>query len=64
MPSFMVQDGNGDGDTADASETDKYLYSADGERLVRSEDGASTLYLPGGRRNARANTASGSKWWE
>ncbi|WP_423461987.1 RHS repeat domain-containing protein [Promicromonospora sp. MS192] len=44
----VAQDGNGDGDTADANETDKYLYSADGERLVRTQDGASTLYLPGG----------------
>lgn len=44
----VAQDGNGDGDTADANETDKYLYSADGERLVRTQGGASTLYLPGG----------------
>ncbi|WP_051433109.1 RHS repeat-associated core domain-containing protein [Promicromonospora kroppenstedtii] len=59
----VAQDGNGDGDAADANETDKYLYSADGERLVRSQDGASTLYLPGGIEltayaDGRASTAN------
>jgi YD repeat-containing protein len=44
----LAQDGNGDGDLTDPGEKDTYLYSADGERLVRSQDGASTLYLPGG----------------
>ncbi|MCF4123106.1 hypothetical protein L1785_19220 [Antribacter sp. KLBMP9083] len=57
------QDGNGDGDTADANENDTYLYSADGERLVRTQDGASTLYLPGGAEltayaDGRASTAN------
>ena len=28
--------------------TDSYLYSADGERLIRRQDGATTVYLPGG----------------
>lgn len=59
----LAQDGNGDGDTADVNETDKYLYSADGERLVRTQDGASTLYLPGGMEltayaDGRASTAN------
>ncbi|WP_165362872.1 RHS repeat domain-containing protein [Promicromonospora panici] len=59
----LKQDGNGDGDTADANETDKYLYSADGDRLVRTQDGASTLYLPGGMEltayaDGRASTAN------
>jgi RHS repeat-associated protein len=59
----VKQDGNGDGDTADANETDKYLYSADGERLVRTQDGVSTLYLPGGAEltayaDGRASTAN------
>jgi RHS repeat-associated protein len=61
--SSVAQDGNGDGDTTDAAETDKYLYSADGERLVRTQDGASTLYLPGGMEltaydDGRASTAN------
>jgi hypothetical protein len=59
----VAQDGNGDGDAVDASETDKYLYSADGERLVRTQGGASTLYLPGGMEltaydDGRASTAN------
>ena len=29
--------------------TDSYLYSADGDRLIRRQDGATTVYLPGGQ---------------
>jgi len=58
----VAQDGNADGDTADANETDAYVYSADGDRLIRTQDGAATLYLPGGMEltayaDGRANTA-------
>ncbi|QAY68790.1 RHS repeat-associated core domain-containing protein [Xylanimonas protaetiae] len=44
----VAQDGNGDGDTADAAETDSYVYDADGNRLLRVQDGKTTAYLPGG----------------
>ncbi|WP_344399160.1 RHS repeat-associated core domain-containing protein [Promicromonospora sukumoe] len=39
------QDGNGDGDTTDANERDSYVYTADGERILRTQDGTTTLYL-------------------
>ena len=34
---------------ADAS----YIYTADGDRLVRRQDGVTTLYLPGGQEVTR-----------
>jgi RHS repeat-associated protein len=37
--------------------TDTYLYTADGDRLIRRQDGATTLYLPGGEELTR--TAAG-----
>lgn len=42
----VESDANGDG-SADETESDEYVYSADGERLVRKQDGATTIYLPG-----------------
>ncbi|MFE7504157.1 RHS repeat-associated core domain-containing protein [Promicromonospora sp. NPDC057488] len=39
------QDGNADGDTTDANERDSYVYTADGERVLRTQDGTTTLYL-------------------
>lgn len=45
----VSQDGNGDGDTADTGEKDEYIYTADGERLLRVQDGKATVYLPGGQ---------------
>jgi len=58
----VAQDGNADGDTVDANEKDTYVYGADGDRLIRTQDGAATLYLPGGMEltayaDGRANTA-------
>jgi RHS repeat-associated protein len=42
-----------EGELAEVLEDDatvgEYLYSADGERLVRRQDGATTVYLPGGQ---------------
>lgn len=29
------------------SESDEFVYSADGDRLVRTQDGDTTVYLPG-----------------
>ncbi|RPF20713.1 RHS repeat domain-containing protein [Myceligenerans xiligouense] len=48
-----------DGET----EADEYLYSADGDRLIRTQDGEATLYLPGGMEltaydDGRANLGS------
>ena len=50
------QDGNGDGDVADAGEAvagGGYVYTADGDRLVRhqgvGDDRTTTVYLPGGQ---------------
>ena len=40
-----LQDNNGDGDTSDANERDSYVYTADGDRVLRTQDGATTLYL-------------------
>ncbi|MGI5191235.1 RHS repeat-associated core domain-containing protein [Promicromonospora sp. CA-289599] len=39
------QDGNGDGDMTDADERDSYVNTADGERVLRTQDGTTTLYL-------------------
>jgi RHS repeat-associated protein len=33
---------------ATGSATDSYLYTADGDRLIRRQDGTTTVYLPGG----------------
>ncbi|MFI6424511.1 RHS repeat domain-containing protein [Promicromonospora sp. NPDC050880] len=50
------QDGNADGDVADAGEAiagGQYVYTADGERLVRAQGSGTgrtvTVYLPGGQ---------------
>lgn len=50
------QDGNADGDVVDAGEAiagGQYVYTADGERLVRAQGSGSgrmvTVYLPGGQ---------------
>lgn len=41
----LRQDGNADGDTTDANERDSYINTADGERVLRTQDGTTTLYL-------------------
>lgn len=33
----------------ESSGSDSYLYTADGDRLVRRQEGATTIYLPGGQ---------------
>ncbi|MEU4388089.1 RHS repeat-associated core domain-containing protein [Promicromonospora sp. NPDC023805] len=45
----VAEDTNGDGQVSDAEATDsdEYVYSADGERLVRVQGGVVTAYLPG-----------------
>ncbi|WP_169736625.1 RHS repeat-associated core domain-containing protein [Promicromonospora kroppenstedtii] len=42
----VAQDENGDGSVS-ASESDEFVYSAEGDRLVRKQDGDVTVYLPG-----------------
>ncbi|WP_253877453.1 RHS repeat-associated core domain-containing protein [Promicromonospora umidemergens] len=42
----VEQDENGDGSVS-ASESDEFVYSAAGDRLVRTQDGDVTVYLPG-----------------
>ncbi|MFD2026446.1 RHS repeat domain-containing protein [Promicromonospora aerolata] len=45
----VAEDADGDGTVEDAerAEQDGYVYSADGDRLLRTQDGDTTLYLPG-----------------
>ncbi|WP_423462379.1 RHS repeat-associated core domain-containing protein [Promicromonospora sp. MS192] len=45
----VAQDADGDGSVSEseAGQADGYLYSADGDRLVRKQGGDTTLYLPG-----------------
>ena len=54
----LRQDGNGDGDTSDANERDSYISTADGERVLRTQDGTTTLYL--GYQELTLNHASGA----
>lgn len=54
----LRQDGNGDGDTTDAKERDSYVNTADGERVLRTQDGTTTLYL--GYQELTLNHASGA----
>lgn len=54
----LRQDGNGDGDTTDANERDSYINTADGERVLRTQDGTTTLYL--GYQELTLNHASGA----
>ncbi|WP_170177025.1 RHS repeat domain-containing protein [Myceligenerans xiligouense] len=43
----VAEDTDGDGtiSTAEQDEADGYVYTADGERILRTQDGATTLYL-------------------
>jgi RHS repeat-associated protein len=45
----VAEDGNGDGaiSAGEAEQADGYVYSADGDRLVREQAGDTTVYLPG-----------------
>ncbi|MGI5189600.1 RHS repeat-associated core domain-containing protein [Promicromonospora sp. CA-289599] len=47
--SAVAEDADGDGtiDDAERAEQDGYVYSADGDRLLRTQGGDTTLYLPG-----------------
>ncbi|MFC4627051.1 HYD1 signature containing ADP-ribosyltransferase family protein [Promicromonospora alba] len=54
----LRQDGNADGDTTDANERDSYINTADGERVLRTQDGTTTLYL--GYQELTLNHASGA----
>ncbi len=42
----VQSDGDGDG-TVQVDESDEYVYSADGDRLVRRQGDTTTVYLPG-----------------
>lgn len=47
--SAVAEDTDGDGtiDATERAEQDGYVYSADGDRLLRTQGGDTTLYLPG-----------------
>ncbi len=45
----VAEDTDGDGSVSEAEQAaaDEYVYTADGDRLIREQDGDTTLYLPG-----------------
>ena len=45
----VAEDGDGDGtiSAGEAEQADGYVYSADGDRIVREQGGDTTVYLPG-----------------
>ncbi|MBE1874377.1 RHS repeat domain-containing protein [Myceligenerans pegani] len=56
----VAEDANGDGaiSTAERDHADGYVYAADGERILRMQDGATTLYL--GHQELTLNRATGT----
>ena len=58
--SGVTSDENKNG-TVEASEQDEYVYTADGERLVRKQDGGITVYLPGQELHVALNGAVSAK---
>ncbi|WP_125777458.1 RHS repeat-associated core domain-containing protein [Antribacter gilvus] len=56
---ILAWDAEGELDTVteNSAVTDEYVYTADGDRLLRTQDGITTLYLPGGQELTLNGTA-------